>query len=97
MGKDTESVDDYRKAASLDNVDFETLKNAIKKIYRVGSDKWNSIEGNSEADRAARLDVKTNYFEAAKALADKAKSINSTDGDLDYLIENIDYALSLAN
>ena len=97
MGKDAESVDDYRKAASMDNVDFETLKNAIKKIYRVGADKWQAIEGNSEADRAARLDVKTNYFEAAKALADKAKSINSTDGDLDYLIENIDYALSLAN
>ncbi|MDE5813419.1 MAG: hypothetical protein K2H72_03955 [Muribaculaceae bacterium] len=96
MGKDAESVDDYRKAANLDGVDFETLKNAIKKIYRVGSDKWNSIEGNSEADRAARTDVKTNYFEVAKSLSDKAKAMNSSDSDLDYLVENIDYALSLA-
>lgn len=96
MGKDAESVEDYRKAANSDGVDFETLKNAVKKIYRVGSDKWNAIEGNSEADRAARLDVKTNYFEAAKVLAEKAKAMNNEDSDLDYVIESIDYALSLA-
>ncbi len=94
MNKDAESVNDYRKAASLDNVDFETLKNAGKKIYRTGADKWNAIEGNSEEARAARLDVKTNYFEAAKAIADKAKAMNSNDSDLDYLIESIDYALT---
>ncbi|MDE7410209.1 MAG: hypothetical protein K2N09_09350 [Muribaculaceae bacterium] len=94
MDKDAESVEDYRKAASIDNVDFETLKNAGKKIYRVGADKWNSIEGNSEEARAARLDVKTNYFEAAKAIADKAKAMNSNDSDLDYLLESIDYALT---
>lgn len=94
MDKDAESVNDYKKAASLDNVDFETLKNAGKKIYRVGAAKYNAIEGNSEEARAARLDVKTNYFEAAKAIADKAKAMNSNDSDLDYLIENIDYALT---
>ncbi len=94
MDKDEESVSDYKKAASLDNVDFETLKNAGKKIYRVGATKYNAIEGNSEEARAARQDVKTNYFEAAKAIADKAKAMNSNDSDLDYLIENIDYALT---
>lgn len=94
QGKDEESVADYRKSVSLPNVDFETLKNAGKKIYRVGADKWNSIEGNSSEAQAARQDVKVNYFEAAKAIADKAKAMNSNDGDLDYLIENIDYALT---
>lgn len=94
MGNDDASVADYRKAASIDNVDFETLKNAGKKIYRVGADKWNAIEGNSEEARVARMDVKTNYFEAAKSIADKAKAMNSNDSDLDYLIENIDYALT---
>ncbi len=94
MDKDDESVSDYKKAVSLENVDFETLKNAGKKIYRVGASKYNSIEGNSEEARAARQDVKTNYFEAAKAIADKAKAMNSNDSDLDYLIENIDYALT---
>ena len=95
MGKDEESVNDYRKAAATDGVDFETLKNASKKIYRTGADKFNNIEGNSEADRAARMDVKTNYLEVAKSIADKAKSMNSNDSDLDYVIESIDYSLSL--
>lgn len=93
-GDDEASVADYRKSVSLPDVDFETLKNAGKKIYRTGADKWNAIEGNSEEARAARMDVKTNYFEAAKAIADKAKAMNASDSDLDYLIENIDYALT---
>ena len=94
MNNDDASVADYRKAASLDNVDFETLKNAGKKIYRAGADKWNAIEGSSAEAKAARQDVKVNYFEAAKAIADKAKAMNAEDSDLDYLIENIDYALT---
>ncbi len=94
MGNDEASVNDYRKSVSFDNVDYETLKNAGKKIYRVGADKWNNIEGNSSEAQAARQDVKVNYFEAAKAIADKAKSKQeNSDSDLDYLIENIDYAL----
>lgn len=94
MGKDDESVADYKKSVSIDGVDFETLKNAGKKIYRVGADKWNAIEGNGEDARQARQDVKVNYFEAAKAIADKAKAMNAQDSEVDYLIENIDYALT---
>lgn len=93
-GDDAASVEDYRKCVTLPNVDFETLKNAAKKIYRVGANKWNSIEGNSEEARAARLDIKTNYFEAAKAITEQAKAINAEDSDLLYVIENIDYALT---
>lgn len=93
-GDDEASVADYRKCVTLPNVDFETLKNAAKKIYRVGANKWNSIEGNSEEARAARLDIKTNYFEAAKAITEQAKAINAEDSDLLYVIENIDYALT---
>lgn len=96
-GDDDAAVADYRKAVTLPGVDFETLKNAAKKIYRVGADKWNLLEGNSEETRAARADVKTNYFEAAKAITDQAKAINSGDNDLEYLIENIDYALGFSN
>lgn len=95
QGNDDASVADYRKSVSLDGVDYETLKNASKKIYRVGADKWNSIEGSSSEANAARQDVKVNYFEAAKAIADRAKSMQTdSDSDLDYLIENIDYALT---
>lgn len=94
-GDDEASVADYRKSVSLDGVDYETLKNAGKKIYRVGADKWNTVEGNSAEAQAARQDVKVNYFEAAKAIADKAKAMQqNSDSDLDYLIENIDYALT---
>lgn len=93
-GDDQASVEDYRKCVTLPGADFETLKNAAKKIYRVGADKYNSIEGNSEEARAARQDVKTNYFEAAKAITEQAKAMNAADSDLQYLIENIDYALT---
>lgn len=95
-GDNDASVADYRKAVSLPGVDYETLKNAAKRIYRVGADKWNMLDGNSEEVRKARKDVKANYFEAAKAITDQAKTMNS-DGDLDYLIENIDYALGFSD
>ncbi len=90
---DEASLADYRKAVSMPGVDYETLKNAAKKIYRLGAEKWNSLEGNSAATQAARQDVKTNYFEAAKAITEQAKALNGVDDDLQYVIENIDYAL----
>lgn len=90
--KDDLSEADYRKAASLPDVDFETLKNAGKKIFRVGTNMWNEIEGNSDEAKAARQNVKNNYFDVAKQITEKAKSINS-DSDLQNLIESIDYVL----
>lgn len=89
-GDDDASVADYRKASELPDVDFETLKNASKKIFKVGTQKWNNIEGASPAERQ---NVKENYFQYAKNLTDKAKAMNEADGDLKYVIENIDYAL----
>lgn len=90
---DAASEADYRKAVTLPGVDYETLKNAAKKIYRLGAEKWNTIEGRSPEAQAARQDVKTNYFEAAKAITDQAKALNGVDSDLQYVIDNIDYAL----
>lgn len=84
---------DYRKAASLPDVDFETLKNACKKIFRIGTEKWNEIEGSSAEATAARQNIKTNYFEASKAIADQADSMNPGDADLQNVIESINYAL----
>ena len=66
--KDAESEADYRKAASLPDVDFETLKNASKKIFRIGTMKWNELEGSSPETTAARKDIKENYFESSKRL-----------------------------
>ncbi len=95
MGEEDKSLEDYRKAASMETTDFENLKNAAKKIMRAGTEKWNLIEGNSAEARAARNDVKTNYFEAAKAITDKAstKEGAQNDRDLQNVIENIDYVL----
>lgn len=91
MEKDDESLADYRKAASISNADFDTLKNASRKIFKSGTEKWNAIEGNAPE---ARNDIKVNYFEAAKAIAERAKSLNPNDSDVDYILENIDYALT---
>ena len=89
-GDDDASVADYKKASSLPDVDFETLKNASKKIYRVGAEKWNNNDGKSEE---VRNQLKTDYFEYAKGITDKAKAMNPDDSDLKYVIENIQYAL----
>lgn len=37
--------------------------------------------------------MKTNYFEASKAIAERAKQLNPDDSDVDYILENINYAL----
>lgn len=95
-GNDKESEEDYRMAASMDGVDFETLVNAGKKIFRLGQELWNKIEGTSPEANAQRENVRTNYFEAARSIADKAQSIapeNTAGSGLDYLIENINYML----
>ncbi len=96
MGMDTESVADYRKAASMEDADFETLKNAGKKIFRRGTELWNEIEGNSAEANAKRKEVRENYWGRAFEIASKAKMIKPADvsaSDLDYLIDQINYAL----
>ncbi len=90
LGQDDASINDYRKAASFQDVDFETLKNASKKIFKTGTMKYNELDG-APADK--RNDVKVNYFEAAKAIADRAHDMNPSDSDINYVLENINYAL----
>ncbi len=92
-GKDLESENDYRKAVSLEGVDVETLKNASKKIFRLGTEKWNGIEGNSDEAKAARKEVKEKYWEPAKDIALRAKAMSENDSDTDTLLESINYVL----
>lgn len=91
--KDDLSEADYRKAASLPGVDFETLLNASKKIFRIGTSKWDKIEGASAEAKATRQNVKANYFDVAKQFAEQAQAMNSTSSDLQSLMESIDYVL----
>ncbi len=90
-GNDDASLNDYRKAASLSDCDYETLKNAAKKIYRVGAVKFGEI---APADQAAKNQIKAEYYDEAAAICQRAKSIKSDDPDLDHVIDAIDYALT---
>lgn len=90
LDKDEDAIADYRKAASFDDTDFETLKNAAKKIFKTGTEVWNATEG---ADKATRNQIKEDYFVQAKNIAERAKAINPKDSDINYVLENIDYAL----
>ena len=92
--KDDLSEADYRKAASLDNVDFETLKNASKKLYRIGTQKLNDIEGASPEANAARQDIKNNYFVVAQNYANKAAEMNPGDSDIQNVLDSIDYSIT---
>lgn len=87
---DQASLDAYGKAASLPDCDYETLKNAAKKYLRVGTAEFNKVEPNN---REGKLAVKAKYFEPANEIAQRAKSMNQDDPDLDYVVENIEYAL----
>ncbi len=90
MDNDDQSVADYVKAASLPGVSYEILKTGAAKLYRVGTQKYNELD---QTDREGRMALKAKYFEPAKAMADKAKAMPEKDGDIDYLLESIDYAL----
>lgn len=91
LHKDSESVDAYKKAASFNDTDASTLKEAAKKIYKVGTEKFNELQ---PADKAGREQVKKEYFEAAKDVVERAKIQMPDDGEINYLLENIDYALT---
>ena len=87
---DDASIADYLKAASLPDCDFETLKNAVKKLYRVGSVRYGSLE---PADRAGKMQLKADYFDKAVEIAQKAKAMKQDDSDLNYVIDSLEYAM----
>lgn len=92
--KDDLSEADFRKAASLPSVDFETLKNASNKLYRVGTQKLNEVEGTSAETNAARQDIKNNYFLEAQKYAQKANEMQPGDPYIQNILDSIDYAVT---
>lgn len=90
MDQDDKSVEDYRKAASFADTDFETLKNAAKKIFKQGTQILNEVEGS---DFAKKDEIKNLYFVPAKDIAERARTMKPGDSDINYVLENIDYAL----
>lgn len=93
MSKDVDSEADYRKAAEMPNTTFETLKNSAKKIFRIGTEKWNEIDPTSADSEASRQNIKTKYFEGAKAILEKAAQMNPTDSELLNIMDSIQYNL----
>ncbi|MDE6559545.1 MAG: hypothetical protein K2K29_06640, partial [Muribaculaceae bacterium] len=88
--EDQKSIDDYLKAVSYEDCDFENLKNAAKKLLRVGATKINEVAAN---DTNGKLQVRNTYYEPALKIANRAKEMNANDSDLEYVLENINYAI----
>ncbi|MCH5234304.1 MAG: hypothetical protein J1E16_03350 [Muribaculaceae bacterium] len=93
LENDDLSEADYRKAASLPTADFETLKNASNKLYRVGTAKLNALEG-TVADASAREDIKNNYFLQAQKYAQQANEMQPGDSYIQNILDSIDYAVT---
>ena len=88
---DTASLENYLKATSLPDCDYETLKNTAKKLYRVGASKFNDLDINDKAGKAA---LKTQYYDPALEIAKRAKALNTQDHDVDNVIDAIDYFIT---
>ena len=95
MNNEDASEADYRKAASMPDVDYETLRLAVTKLLRIGQEKWNNIELGDPEIKAKKDNVRQNYFQVAKKYAEQAKTLTDNPDDMNYLIESIDYQLSL--
>lgn len=95
MGNEEASEADYRAAAEMPDVDYDTMRHAVNKLLRAGQEKWNQIELGDPEIREKKAKVKSDYFEVAKRFAEKAKTLTDDPADMDYYIESIDYQLSL--
>lgn len=95
LDKSEEAEKDYRIAAEMPNVDYETLRNAVRNIFHNGQKKWNEIDFNDPNAEAKKNELKETYFKAAKKYAEKANQLHPNDSDIEYLLENIDYQLTL--
>lgn len=94
LENDDLSEADYRKGASMPNADFETLKNASNKLYRVGTAKLNALEGSAAETNAARQEIKSNYFLQAQQYANQANQLQPGDPYIQNILDSIDYAIT---
>ena len=94
LENDDQSVADYVKAATLPSADFETLKNASNKLYRVGASKLNDLEGTSPETNAARESIKNDYFLQAQKFAQQANEMQPGDPYIQNILDSIDYAVT---
>lgn len=93
-GKDVEAEADYRKAASFEDADFDTLKNAARMMFKRGTEIWNEIDANTADATAKRQDVRKNYWDWANEVANRAAQKNPNDSDLNDILDSIEYVLT---
>lgn len=93
MGNDDASLADYRKAATMEDVNYETLKNVSKKLFKVGTQILSTLEGVSPEVLAKKKEIRDDYFKTALDVANRARKMNASDSDLDYVLDSIEYAL----
>lgn len=90
QGNDEAAITDYRKAASFENADFDTLRVAAGKLLNAGAEKWDAV---SSTDKAAREAIRAEYWIPAKAIAERAKNLKPDDRRILNIIDRIDYVL----
>ncbi len=86
---------DYRKVASMENADFESLKNTCIFMLKRGQELWSEVQGTTAEDNAKRQNAYENYWQWANSVGDKAASINPNDPELNNVLDNLEYLLEL--
>ncbi|MCM1291491.1 MAG: hypothetical protein NC201_04095 [Prevotella sp.] len=93
-GNEAKAEELYRKVLDTESSDFDNLKNAAIFFYKKGTEAYNKIEGNSAEARAAKTAVKENYFIPASKAGERARKLKPDDGQLNSIIDNVDYAIA---
>lgn len=91
---DANSEKDYRQYASMHNVSYDTMRDAIYKLVSIGSKKWEALELKDPQLNAKKNDLKANYFLEAKKWIEKMNSPSNHPGDFDDILEIIYYHIN---
>lgn len=94
MNNDELAEQAFRKGAALPDADFDTYKNASLKLFKIGTQKLNDLEGNSPEIIAQRDDLKNNYFLLAQQYANQANQLDPGNPMIQSLLDSLDYAIT---
>lgn len=90
MGKDAESIADYKTAADMNNADVQVLKRAAAKLLNHGAQEWDALK---PGDKAGRDAVVNDCWKPAQAYIERALKLDPKDGSLESLQDRVNYAL----
>lgn len=93
LGNNDAALADYLAAVDLPDVNYDTMRSAIRRLILSGQAKLNEVELNDPDFRAKQNNIKQTYIHKAKDLVEKAQTMTDDPSDLEYFIENINYLL----